>query len=131
MRCLLEELISICKNQPSIPLRFTEINILYVLTYIQKHLTEKLTLEAIAEYMHCGKTKLSGDFRKYTSMSIHQYIVKERLTLSLEYLGSNYSISDVAALCGFRDSSHYIHTFQKVYGITPSQYRNGIHSAFH
>lgn len=126
MRCLLEEIISICRTEPSIPLRFSESNILYVLTYIQKHLTEKLTLETIAEYMHCGRTKLSTDFKKYTSMSIHQYIIKERLALSLKYLCSQYTLADIAVLCGFKDSAHYIHTFQKYYGINPTQYRKEI-----
>ncbi|MBE6570424.1 MAG: helix-turn-helix domain-containing protein [Ruminococcaceae bacterium] len=123
MRCLLEEIISICKNQMSVPLQFSELNILYVLTYIQEHLTEKISLESLAAYMHCGKTKLSEDFRKSTSMSVHQYILKERLALSLQYLESKYSISDIAVLCGFKDSSHYIHTFKKHYGMTPSQFK--------
>lgn len=123
LRCLLEEIAALCKNQPKLPLRFCETNILYVLTYIKEHLTEKITVDTVAAYMHCGKTKLSTDFKKYTSMSIHQYIIKERLELSLKYLESEYTLSDIAVLCGFKDSSHYIHTFQKHYGFSPSQYR--------
>ena len=128
LRCLLEEIISLCKNEQHVPLRFNETNIPYVLTYIQSHLTDKLTLDEIAEYLHCSKTKLCTDFKKYTSMSIHQYIMKARLELSLKYLKSEYALSDVALLSGFHDSSHYIHSFQKYYGLNPSQYRkqNGI-----
>ncbi len=123
LRCLLEEIVAICKNQPHTALRFCETNILYVMTYISEHLTEKITIDAIADYMHCGKTKLSTDFKKYTSMSIHQYIIKERLDLSLKYLESEYSLADISVLCGFKDSSHYIRHFQKNFGVSPSQYR--------
>ena len=122
-RCLLEEITAICKQQSGIPLQPCETNIFYVLTYIKDHLTEKITVNTIADYMHCGKTKLSTDFRKYTSMTVHQYIIKERLELSLNYLKSQYSIADIANTCGFNDSSHYIHTFQNFYGISPTQYR--------
>jgi AraC-like DNA-binding protein len=123
LRCLLEEINRICKDQQSIPAEFGELNILYVLSYIREHLTEKLTLDAIAAYMHCGKTKLSTAFRKYTGMSVHQYIIEERLELSLDYMKKDYNLSDIAALCGFSDSAHYIRTFQKVYGETPARYR--------
>ena len=69
----------------------------------------------------------STDFKKYTSMSIHQYIIKERLAISLKYLDSpQYTLADIAVLCGFKDSAHYIHTFQKYYGINPTQYRKEI-----
>ena len=123
LRCLLEEIAAICKNQPHASLRFCETNILYVMTYIGEHLTEKITIDSIAEYMHCGKTKLSTDFKKYTSMSIHQYIIKERLALSLKYLELEYTLSDISVLCGFKDSSHYIRHFKKYYGTSPSLFR--------
>ena len=123
LRFLLEEIASIFKNQPRASLRFCETNILYVTAFIKENLNKKLTLDVIAEYMHCGKTKLRKDFQKQTSMSIHQYIIKERLELSLQYLESEYSLSDIAVLCGFRDSSHYIRTFQKYYEVSPSQYK--------
>ena len=124
LRFLLEEIASICKNEPHAQLRFCETNILYVMTYIKENLTKKITLDTIAAYMHCGKTKLSTDFKKYTSMSIHQYIIKERLELSLKYLESDYTLSDIAVLCGFKDNSHYIRTFQKYYAVSPSQYKS-------
>ena len=33
-------------------------------------------------------------------------------------------ISDIAALCGFDDASAFSHAFKRVYGCSPSQYRN-------
>lgn len=123
LRCLLEEINCICKNQQSIPAAYGELNILYALSYMQEHLTEKLSLDAIAAYMHCGKTKLATAFRKYTGRTVHQYLVEERLALSLRYLKKDYPISDVAELCGFCDSAHFIRTFQKYYGVTPARYR--------
>lgn len=123
LRCLLEEINCICKSQESIPADDGGLNILYVMSYMQEHLTEKLSLDTIAAYMHCGKTKLSTAFRKYTGRTVHQYLVEERLALSLRYLKKEYPISDVAELCGFCDSAHYVRTFQKYYGVTPARYR--------
>lgn len=123
LRCLLEEINCICKSRESVPADYGELNILYALSYMQEHLTEKLSLDAIAAYMHCGKTKLATAFRKYTGRTVHQYLVEERLALSLRYLKKEYPISDVAELCGFCDSAHYVRTFQKYYGVTPARYR--------
>ncbi|MBE7045768.1 MAG: helix-turn-helix transcriptional regulator, partial [Ruminococcaceae bacterium] len=34
------------------------------------------------------------------------------------------SISEVAYLCGYYDTSHFIKSFRKIIGITPNEYRN-------
>ena len=123
LRCLLEEIHYLVQSQPNARLSFCHLNIPYVLTYIKEHLPEKLTVDELAAYMHCGKTKLNEDFKKYTGQTVHQYIIEERLSLSLKYLEKNYSIGNIAVLCGFRDGAHYVKSFQKRYAVTPAQYR--------
>ena len=124
LRCLLEEIYYIIQSQPNARLNFCHLNIQYVLTYIKEHLLEKITADTLSAYMHCGKTKLNEDFKKYTGRTVHQYIIEERLALSLKYLEKHYSIGNIAKLCGFRDGAHYVKTFQKHYAMTPAQYRD-------
>ena len=123
LRCLLEEIRCLIQSQPNASLDFCHLNIQYALSYINEHIQEKITVEALAAYMHCGKTKFNEDFKKYTGKSVHRYIVEERLALSKKYLKKDYPMSSIASLCGFRDSAHYIKTFQKYFAITPAQYR--------
>ena len=93
------------------------------MTYINEHLTEKLSLQDIADHLQISKTKLCMDFQKYTSMSVHQYIIRERLSLAQQYLNMDYSIEKIAQLCCFGNTSHFVSTFQKYFSISPSQYR--------
>ena len=123
MRCLLEEIRCILQTLTEIELNFCRLNIQYILSYINEHLHERLTIATLASYMHCGKTKLNEDFKKYTGKSVHQYIVDERLALSVKYLKKDYPVGSIATLCGFRDCAHYVKTFQKHFSVTPTQYR--------
>ena len=123
LRCLLEEIRCILQSQTETELNFCHLNIQYVLSYINEHLHERLTVAELAAYMHCGKTKFNTDFKKYTGKSVHQYIVDERLALSVKYLKKDYPVGSIATLCGFRDCAHYVKTFQKQFSITPTQYR--------
>ena len=126
LRCLLEEIRCLIQSQPNASLDFCHLNVQYALSYINEHIQEKLTIETLAAYMHCGKTKFNEDFKKYTGKSVHRYIVEERLALSKKYLKKDYPMSSIASMCGFRDSAHYIKTFQKYFSITPAQYRKHI-----
>jgi len=38
---------------------------------------------------------------------------------------SELTILDIAMQCGFEEASSFTHTFKRVYGISPSQFRNG------
>ncbi len=95
-----------------------------VLSYIADHLTEKISLDDIAEYAHIGKTKLCSDFKGNFSSTVHQYILHQRLILSKQYLDQGFSVNEVSELCGFSDGAHFVHAFKKYFHITPLQYRN-------
>lgn len=120
---VLAEITEILKNNPPLHQNSSDTGILDALEYITNHLTEKITLQDIADHVHVGKTKLNADFRKYLSLSVYQYIMQERLILSIDCLQQGLSVEDTAIRCGFADSSHFIHTFRKYYHITPTQYK--------
>lgn len=53
-----------------------------------------------------------------------EYIDSYRIKISSKILlQSKKSISEISELVGFYDSSHFIKTFKKIEGITPSQLR--------
>lgn len=119
---LLEEIAYILESHVPIEKNLNKSKITDVLAYISAHLTEKLTLQDIASAVYISKTKLCTDFQKYMSVSVHQYIITERLALSVKLLRNGMSIEKIAQASGFRDAAHYIRTFKQVYGTTPSQF---------
>jgi len=122
LRCLMMEINNIIQTE-TVSRSHQNIKIMEAMTYINQHLTEKLSLENIAEYLQISKTKLCTDFQKYASMSVHQYIIRERLSLAQQYLSGEHSIERIAELCCFGTASHFVCTFQKYFSVTPAQYR--------
>ncbi|MBR3171352.1 MAG: response regulator [Lachnospiraceae bacterium] len=93
--------------------------------YIEDHYREDLSLSLLADLVYLSPNYLSNMFTKVTGSSLNRYIRQFRLekarTLLVE---SNMKISEIGSAVGFTSTSYFIRTFQKVYGITPVNYRS-------
>lgn len=121
---LLDEITILLENHSHIQQEKCDPYIMDVLTFIYDHLTEKISLQIIAEYVQVGKTKLNIDFQKYMHMTVVQYIIQQRLKLAQKLLLNHVSVEESADKSGFYDVSHMIRTFKKYYHVTPTEYRN-------
>jgi len=93
-----------------------------VLTYIDNHLKEDLTLEKLAKMNYVSKYYLAHLFKDNTKVSLHQFITKKRLALSKSYLDLGLSAKQICQEVGIEDYCHFLKSFKKEYGITPKQY---------
>lgn len=92
--------------------------------YIQLHITEEITLSRIAGALGKNPSYLSMQFKKETSQTITDFIHRERIQLSVQYLNSSsLSIQEIAILCGFNDYTYFCKIFKKMIGDSPSHYR--------
>jgi len=95
-----------------------------MITYIEKHYMEHITLADIALSGTCCKSKCSLLFKKYLRDTPINYTTKLRLRNSLSaLLGSNSSIASIAYEYGFNGASYYCETFKKYYGMPPMIYK--------
>lgn len=95
-----------------------------MITYIEKHFAQRITLEDIASSGVCCKSRCSLLFKKYLRETPMTYIAKLRLRKSLAaLLDSDKSITEIAYEHGFCGASYYCETFQKYYGTSPLKYR--------
>ncbi|MDE7478086.1 MAG: AraC family transcriptional regulator [Lachnospiraceae bacterium] len=95
-----------------------------MITYIEEHYAQRITLENIASAGACCKSRCSLLFKKYLSETPMTYIAKLRLRKSLvSLLDTDKNIADIAYEYGFCGASYYCETFQKYYGISPLKYR--------
>ncbi len=100
-----------------------------MMTYIEEHFTQRITLENLASSGTCCKSRCSLLFKKYLSETPMTYITKLRLRKSLSVLlDSDKSIADIAYEYGFCGSSYYCEMFQKYYGKSPLKYRRAMSS---
>jgi AraC family transcriptional regulator len=92
-----------------------------VLEFIDAHLHQSLTLAEIAAEVHLSSYHLARSFKQVLGVSLHQYIIEQRIERGRQLLESgNYTIGEVAKLVGFVDHSHFTQHFKRKYGVPPS-----------
>lgn len=69
-------------------------------------------------------------FKKETGVTPHEYLISKRMERARELLSgrltnrySNYSVSQIAELCGFSEPLYFSRVFKKRYGVSPSEYK--------
>lgn len=94
--------------------------IVNAVTYIRTHLTERITLREIAEYLHLSNEHLSRQFKKEMNITITDYIHKLKIEESCSFLeNGKYSISDIAFTFGYSSPPHYSKMFKHIMGVSP------------
>lgn len=97
-------------------------------SYLDRHFTQKISLEDLAERFYISSSYLSRTFHEWTGSSPKQYIMKSRIAYAKELLiTTNLSVSEVAIRSGFGDTSNFIRSFKKETHETPMQYRFSKH----
>lgn len=90
--------------------------------YIAAHLTDDLSLDALADQLYLNKYYLARLFREQTNVTIHQYILKKRLSLARSFIEHGLPIAQVCQRSGFHDYTNFFRAFKNEYGMTPGQY---------
>jgi len=95
-----------------------------IIDYIDAHLSEDLSLLALACEAGMSAARFARGFRRATGHSVHQYLLKRRLEWAAALLGgAEQAIAEVALMTGFCSQSHLTTTFLRLYGTTPAAYR--------
>lgn len=96
-----------------------------MLTYLQEHYSERISLGDIAASGNIGKSLCTKLFRKYTAKTPGDYLINYRITKSMALLTStDMEITEVAFAVGFSSNSHFTKTFREITGTTPLKYRS-------
>jgi len=94
-----------------------------VISYIQLHLDEELTLRILADHFHKNASALSTAFSKDMGVSLTTYIQQTRIQASLKLFNTTtMSISEVATAVGYQDFSYFSKLFSRYTGQSPRAY---------
>lgn len=95
-----------------------------ILSLIEQHYAQPLTLEAVAKKAGLSRSECSRYFRKATGQTLFRYLIQYRLEQSARLLReTDHSLAQIAAEVGFGSQSHYTDSFHREKGCTPLQYR--------
>lgn len=97
----------------------------YICRYMQKHYNDDITIEELAAKIHLNKSYFIRKFKAKFGVSPLKYLISIKLSNAKIFLqDTNYTIEEIALLCGFCSSSHFSLIFKREFGITPGEYRN-------
>lgn len=91
-----------------------------VLSFINDHYREELSLELLAQRFYVSKYHLSHTFSKHVGTSVYRYIILKRLIIAKQLLLSGGNPGTVCESCGFGDYANFYRAFKSQYGISPS-----------
>lgn len=93
------------------------------INFIQENFSENIQISDIAAVSNCSTSYLSRIFKKHLGKSPYCYLTEYRLFVAEKLLRNQYSVTDVAAMSGFCDSSVFIKRFKNSFGTTPLKYK--------
>jgi len=92
--------------------------------YIRAHIGEDISLAAIADSLSLSEYHFSRTFKKFTGLTVFEYIEKLRMEKAKSLLkGTDDSVSVISDKCGYNDPSYFSKIFKNTVGKTPKQYR--------
>ena len=91
--------------------------------FINDNLSEKISVEAIARAAFMSPFHFLRVFKKFTGITLHQYVVNLRIERAKALLSRKGSISDTFTRVGFLNQVHFTKVFRKMTGLTPGQFK--------
>lgn len=98
-----------------------------VLEYINNNLQSEITNKDLAKIANYHEYHLNRLFLKTTGLSIHKYIIKQRIEEAKRLLqNTQLLVSQIAEQVGFQNSAYFSYYFKSATGYTPLQYRKNM-----
>ena len=95
-----------------------------VITYINLHYCNNISLKSVAETIHVNCTYLSTLFKRELGISFVAYLNSVRLAHAEELLNNSaLTVTEVCLSTGFSSSSYFTKLFKAKNGTTPNEFR--------
>ncbi len=98
--------------------------VLEIVSYLNAHLSEPLTLDSIAARFYLSKNALCRRFRAVMDCSVMEYLTFVRVSLAKRLLiDGKMSIEEISRLAGFSSANYFGLVFKREVGLSPHRYR--------
>jgi len=95
--------------------------------FIREHLSEDISLQAIADHMYMHPVHVSRLFKMETGSNLSDYVLRLKMEQAAEML-ADHSLKnfEIALKLGYQNPNYFIRVFKKYYSVTPQEYRNSL-----
>ena len=95
-----------------------------VLSFIEEHLADDLSLERIADVAGISATHLKVVFRGSMGLPVHRYVIHRRVERAKTLLTeTDSSVAEIALAAGFSHQSHMARHMRRILGVAPRAIR--------
>jgi AraC family transcriptional regulator len=91
--------------------------------FLEAHQADRILLRDIARAVGLSPAYLTDIFRRCEGLPLHRYLTRLRLERARQELWHADDLTALALEVGFSSHSHFTAAFRKLFGCTPSQYR--------
>jgi AraC family transcriptional regulator len=84
--------------------------------------SDEHTLASLARDANMGAYHFAHIFRELTGLPPHRYLLRRRLGAAAGMLRDGRSVTETCFAVGFQSLSHFVHTFRRAFGVTPSRF---------
>ncbi len=96
-----------------------------VLSYIQKNLAQKFSLDELADLVKTHKAYLSVKFKEVMGIGITDFINRQKINEAKRFLRfTDKSLIEISNYFSFSSQSYFQKIFKEIAGMTPLEYRN-------
>lgn len=92
-----------------------------LLKYINRNLSENLSIDHLAERFFFSKYHMMRKFKKETGYTIHNYIISKRLLRARSLIAQGTPVMKAAMQSGFQDYTAFVRAYKKQFGTVPTQ----------
>lgn len=104
----------------------THITVSEIMAFVDRHLyEEELSLYFVAEKMYLNYSYASRIFKEVTGSSFSDNVLKLRMEKAKELLATGSKVYEVAEQVGYKHVNYFSRSFQKYWGIKPSEMIKG------
>ncbi len=92
--------------------------------YLNRHMSETITLQSVCKEFGIVQPHLSKLFRKYEDKSFNDYLTAIRIDCAKKLMRENkeFFVKDIAAMVGYNDQFYFSRVFCSITGTPPSAY---------
>ena len=106
------------------PTGLTKWRLKRVLTYIDEHICESITLATLAQVAGLSRMYFAAQFRAATGCRPHECVLRKRIERAQQLLlETSEPLVSIALGVGFQSQAHFSTVFKRFAGISPNQWR--------
>jgi len=95
-----------------------------VISFIQSHFHEEITLKAVADIFHYSPNYLGSLFKKHTGQGFNDYLTRVRFEEAIKLLANpDLKLYEIAYKVGYPNQNYFNRQFKQMFGCTPSEFR--------